>query len=43
MLAMYLFVSATNPLKYNTTMATTAHTNALYVDISALCSRGGAA
>ncbi len=39
---MYTLVSAANPIRYTTTMAATAHTNALYVDVSVVCSRCGA-
>ena len=39
---MYKLVSAAKPVTYTATMATTAQTNALYVDISVVCRRCGA-
>jgi hypothetical protein len=39
---MYMLVSAAKPVTYTATLATTAQTNALYVDISVVCRRCGA-
>jgi hypothetical protein len=39
---MYNVVSEIKPPRYNATITTTAHTNALYVDVSVRCSPCGA-
>ena len=39
---MNLIASTANPITHNTTVAATAQTNALYVDVSVVCGRSGA-